>query len=260
MKPTSPQIFLLARPSLNVQGLHDYLHAIGAPDWTTDTPSDAEALIEIAGRSCYRSFKPGLNPNVTKVRDGNTAYLENILKVKHGSVIEHANWTFAFSNVSRILTHELVRHRAGVAISQESLRFVRLTELKMWLPAEIRDNPDALAIVTDLVERMETAQQTLSDLFRLDTLPFHQKKVLTSAMRRIAPMGLATTIIWSANARALRWIIENRTTPEAETEIRLAFGQVAQIMQHEAPTLFGDFTESPLPDGTSQWIPEHSKI
>lgn len=260
MKPATPEIFLLARPSLNVQGLNDYLRAIDAPEWTTDAPSDAETIIEVAGRSCYRSFAPGLNPNVTKVRDGNKDYLENILKVQHGSVLEHATWTFVFSNVSRILTHELVRHRAGVAISQESLRFVRLTELKMWLPAEIRDNPQALAIVTDLVERMETAQQTLGDILHLDALPFHQKKVLTSAMRRIAPMGLATTIVWSANARALRWIIEQRTNLAAEVEIRLAFGQVDHIMQREAPTLFGDFTETPLPDGSSQWIPEHSKI
>jgi len=113
----------------------------------------------------------------------------------------------------------------------------------MWLPLEIRDNPQALAIVTDLVERMEATQKTLGDLLQIDGRPFHEKKVLTSAMRRFAPLGLATTIIWSANARALRWVIEQRTTLETEIEIRLAFGLVAKIMQDEAPTLFGDFEE-----------------
>lgn len=260
MKPAHPQIFLLARPSLNVQGISNYLNAVGAPDWTTDASSDAEALIEVAGRSCYRSFEPGLNPNVTKVRDGNKAYLENILQVKHGSVLEHATWTFAFYNVSRILTHELVRHRAGVAISQESLRFVRLTEIGAWLPPEVRDNPEARAIFEEAIIRGEEAQRRLTEVLQLDGRPFHEKKVLTSAMRRIAPMGLATTIIWSANARTLRWTIEQRTTPEAEVEIRIAFGDVAKIMQNEAPTVFGDFTEIPLPDGTSQWKPTHSKV
>jgi len=130
MKPATPEVFLLARPSLNIQGLHDYLRAIDVPEWTTDASSDAEAIVEVAGRSCYRSFAPGLNPSVTKVRNGNKDYLENILKVQHGSVLEHATWTFVFFNVSRILTHELVRHRAGVAISQESLRFVRLTQVR----------------------------------------------------------------------------------------------------------------------------------
>ena len=71
MRHVTPQVFLLARPAINPDGLAAYLRAVGVPDWTSDAPSDAEALIEIAGRSCYRSFEPGLNPNVTKVRDGN---------------------------------------------------------------------------------------------------------------------------------------------------------------------------------------------
>ena len=260
MKHVEPQVFLLARPSLNPHGIGDYLHAIGAPDWNTDAESEAEALIEVAGRSCYRSFEPGLNPNVTKVREGNKPYLENILSVKHGSVLEHANWTFAFYNVSRILTHELVRHRAGTAISQESLRFVRLTEIGMWLPQEIRNNPEALAIFEETAAACETAQRRLTEVLALDGRPFHEKKVLTSAMRRIAPDGLATTIIWSANARTLRWVIETRTDPAAEVEIRIVFGKVAEVMKAEAPTLFGDFTANPLPDDTAQWKPAHSKI
>jgi thymidylate synthase (FAD) len=159
MKQVEPQVFLLARPTLDAAGLAAYLQAVGAPGWTTDAPSAAEQLIEVAGRACYRSFEPGLNPNVTKIREGSQAYLENILTVKHGSVLEHANWTFAFFQVSRVLTHELVRHRAGTAISQESLRFVRLTNIPMWLPPEIRDNPEARAIFEEAVVNGEKAQQ-----------------------------------------------------------------------------------------------------
>ncbi len=153
MKQVEPQVFLLARPAINEEGLASYLQAVGSPNWDTDAPSAGEKLIEVAGRSCYRSFEPGLNPNVTKIREGSKAYLENILKVKHGSVVEHANWTFAFFNVSRVFTHEIVRHRAGTAISQESLRFVRLTEIGMWVPPEIRENPEALAIFEEVVRK-----------------------------------------------------------------------------------------------------------
>jgi len=255
-----PEVFLLARPSINEAGLAAYLRAVGAPGWTTDAPSAAETLIEVAGRTCYRSFEPGLNPNVTKVREGNQAYLENILTVRHGSVIEHANWTFAFFNVSRVLTHELVRHRVGTAISQESLRFVRLTEIPIWLPPEIRDNPEARAVFEEITAASEKALQRLAEVLHVEGRPFHEKKVLTSAMRRAAPDGVATTVIWTANARTIRWVIEARTEPGAEVEIRMVFGKVARIMQQEAPNLFGDFRPIPLPDGTAHWKPAYSKV
>lgn len=260
MKQVEPQVFLLARPAINDEGLAAYLHAVGASDWDTDAPSAGEKLIEVAGRSCYRSFEPGLNPNVTKIREGSKIYLENILSVKHGSVLEHASWTFAFFNCSRVFTHELVRHRAGTAMSQESLRFVRLTEIGMWVPPEIRERPEALTLFEEAVRKSEEAQQRLADVLAIEGRPFHEKKVLTSAMRRIAPDGVATTIIWTANARTLRWVIEARTDPGAEVEIRMVFGKVAETMKKEAPHLFGDFKPIPLPDGTHQWKPEHSKV
>src|SRR3954470_18901298 len=58
------------------------------------------------GRMCYRSWAPGLNPNVTRVRADSTAYLENILRSAHGSVLEHANYSFVFHNVSRVFCYD----------------------------------------------------------------------------------------------------------------------------------------------------------
>lgn len=260
MKQVEPQVFLLARPAINEVGLAEYLQAVGSSRWETDAPSAAEKLVEVAGRSCYRSFEPGLNPNVTRIREGSKIYLGNILAVKHGSVLEHASWTFAFFNVSRVFTHELVRHRVGTAISQESLRFVRLTEVRMWLPPEIRENPEALAIFEEVVAKSEQAQRRLAGILALEGRPFHEKKILTSAMRRVVPDGVATTIVWTANARTLRWVIEARTQSGAEIEIRMVFGKVAEIMRKEAPHLFGDFTPISLPDGTCQWKPAYSKV
>src|SRR5262249_32603417 len=83
-----------------------------------------ELLVEFGGRACYRSWEPGLNVNVTKVRTDQREYFANILRSAHGSVLEHANYSFALRNVSRVLTHEIVRHRAGSAFSHDSLRYV----------------------------------------------------------------------------------------------------------------------------------------
>src|SRR3990172_6417081 len=161
MRKVEPQVFLIGETRVVEEGLQAYLEHLGVPDWQTDARSDAERLIEVMGRLCYRSFEPGLNPNVTKVREGSAAYLGNILKTKHGSVIEHPVVNFVFADVSRVFTHELVRHRAGVAISQESLRFVRLENLGQWLPTVIREDQEATEIFVRTFEQLEKLQVEL---------------------------------------------------------------------------------------------------
>ena len=168
MERITPKVFLVGETRINEPGLQDYLEHVGVPDWTSDAPTDAEKLVEVMGRLCYRSFEPGLNPNVTKIREHNADYIQNIIRVKHGSVIEHAMVNFIFADVSRVFTHELVRHRPGVAISQESLRFVRLDDLSHWVPTVIRENEDAVEVFSRTMEQLEKLQLELAELYELD--------------------------------------------------------------------------------------------
>lgn len=261
MRRVEPKVFLVGETQIVRDGLQAYLDHIGASNWSTDAPGNSEELIEVMGRLCYRSFATGLNPNVTRVRKGNKVYLANILASRHGSVIEHPVLNFIFADVSRVFTHELVRHRVGVAISQESLRFVRLDELGLWLPMAILENEQAMEIFVRTFEQLEELQRLLADIYELDQpgTSFHRKKRITSAMRRIAPIGLATTIGWSVNPRTLRWVIEARTDPAAEEEIRLVFGRVAEIVIKRYPNLFGDFTVEVV-DGLSWYKPTYNKV
>ena len=166
-------------------------------------------LVEFGGRACYRSWEPGLNPNVTRVRTNRRAYFANILASAHGSVLEHANFSFMLRDVSRVFTHEIVRHRAGSAFSQESLRYVRLTDIGFRVPPALEPVREQ---VIAIVEQLEEIQRNLAGELGLDEegLPFHVKKEVTSALRRLAPIGLSTDILWSANARTLRHVIEMR--------------------------------------------------
>ena len=75
-----PKVFLIGETCIVEEGLNAYLEHLGVPGWTSDAPSDAERLCEVFGRLCYRSFEPGLNPNVTRVRQGNAPYLAHILE------------------------------------------------------------------------------------------------------------------------------------------------------------------------------------
>lgn len=257
MRRVTPKVFLIGETQ-GASGLRDYLMHIGAEWEPVGAPSWSEHIMEFMGRLCYRSFKPGMNANVTKVREGNAAYLANIVKVKHGSVLEHCVTNWVFADVSRVFTHELVRHRAGTAFSQESLRFVRLTDLGLWLPPEA-DNDDFIRRTFERTyETLEDLQKTLAEYLHLDDekMDFKNKKILTSMMRRVAPEGLATTIGVSFNFRALRFVIEQRTELGAEAEIRLVFDEVAKIAKERWPNVFADFTR----DSDGQWVTGSRKV
>jgi thymidylate synthase ThyX len=152
-------------------------------------------------------------------------------------------------------THELVRHRAGSAFSQESLRYVRLADIGFRVPPALEPvREQVLAIVEQLEEFQVSAASELG--IDEEGVPFHVKKEVTSALRRLAPIGLSTDIVWTANARTLRHVIEMRTSPGAEEELRLVFDRIARMMQAEAPGLFQDFAVQD--DGS--WVPEHRKV
>jgi thymidylate synthase (FAD) len=280
MHETTPSVFLIARPSIDLDGLSAYLADVGGESWlrmrtgageaqapggtgAAQAPGEAEArglnsgelLVEFAGRACYRSWEPGLNPNVTKIRTDQRQYFANILSSAHGSVLEHANYSFALRNCSRVFTHELVRHRAGSAFSQESLRYVRLADIGFRLPPALEPLRER---VLSIVEQLEEFQREAADQLGIEEqgVPFHVKKEVTSALRRLAPIGLSTDIVWTANVRTLRHVIEMRTAAGAEEELRLVFDKVAEIMIAEAPGLFQDFSRQA--DGS--WAPEHHKV
>lgn len=260
MKFVKPKVFLVGETRVVEPGLQAYLDHLGVSDWQSDAPSDAEKVCEVMGRLCYRSFEPGLNPNVTRVREGNADYLANIVKVGHGSVVEHPVLNFIFADVSRVVTHELVRHRAGTAISQESLRFVRLDTLSAYVPVCIEENEEGMTLFAKTFGELEKLQQTLAEVYAIDDeKQFAVKKQLTSAFRRMAPIGVATTIGWSCNFRTLRHVIEHRTDPHAEEEIRFLFAEVYRQVSERYPNLFADYevtTEDGLP-----WVrTAHGKI
>jgi thymidylate synthase (FAD) len=262
MHETTPSVLLIARPAVDLDGMRTYLRDVGGESWlerrvteAQGTPNGGELIVEFAGRACYRSWEPGLNPNVTKVRSDQREYFANILRSAHGSVLEHASYSFALRNVSRVATHEIVRHRAGSAFSQESLRYVRLADIGFRVaPALEPVRERVLALVEQLEEFQASAARELG--IDEDGVPFHVKKEVTSALRRLAPIGLSTDIIWTANVRTLRHVVEMRTDPGAEEELRLIFDQVARLMRAEAPGLFQDFERHE--DGS--WVPEHRKV
>ncbi|MEX0919188.1 MAG: FAD-dependent thymidylate synthase [Parcubacteria group bacterium] len=266
-------IFNIGRTIVDRDEVRRWLEHIGAEGYEIPeegTVSNPALLIALAAKRCYMSFEPGLNPNVTKVRKNMVTYFDNILSSGHGSVLEHSVYNFAIEGVSRVFTAEMNRHRAGWAISEGSLRYIRFDkEIPWWLPTSLQpnsaDDPDLAqrkSRTVDLFHRMfknqEAGYAEALDIWDMDAghHNFHYKKVVTSCLRRIVGMGVATGGVWSGNLRAIRHVIAMRASEAAEEEIFHVFNRIAKIMAEKEPLIFGDFEQ----DKNGFWLPKNWKV
>jgi thymidylate synthase (FAD) len=286
---TAPSVYLLSKQTLLQPQLDRFLADHGVA-WQTDTEVAAEVVTETAGRVCYMSFakpRPG----------GNAAYLDHIKEVAHGSVFEHAVWTFLITGISRTLTHELVRHRAGWAYSQLSQRYVDESVAEYVEPDIIADDPELHALWIDAVRHAHNAYVKLVDAINLKLLPRQcrrcfgegdvrftcsgegcvngtvysrflppdadttaRRKTARQAARSVLPNATETKITVTANARALRHFLEQRGRVHAEPEIRKLTNVMLDILQADSPNLFGDYARRPLPDGTAELTTPYRKV
>src|SRR5437660_11084587 len=248
-----PTVYLLGRQNVEDSELDRFLKDHGV-SWETDTDVAGEALTEVAGRVCYMSFarpRPG----------GNQTYLNHILEVGHGSVLEHAVWNFIFTGISRSLTHELIRHRAGWGYSQLSQRYVDESVAEYVEPDEIAGEPELHQIWLEAVAQSHRAYVCLAEKLqeKIKSEPDRtlRRKLARQAARSVLPNATETKIFVTANARALRHFIELRGSRHAEVEIRKLAIQVLKIMRVEAPHLFSEYELVPLPDCTFEPTTAH---
>jgi thymidylate synthase (FAD) len=251
-----PIVYVVGRQVVSPEEVDRFLADHGVA-WQTDTEVAAEHLVETAGRVCYMSFakpRPG----------GNKTYIGHILEVGHGSVLEHAVWNLLLTGVSRSLTHELIRHRAGFGYSQLSQRYVDESIAEYVEPDVIAGDPDLHALWLEAVGHAHQAYVRLTEklLSKFEDEPDRtlRRKLARQAARSVLPNATETKIFVTANARALRHFIELRGSRHAETEIRKLAITVLRIMQQEAPHLFGDYELVPLSDGTFEATTPHRKV
>ncbi len=264
---TEPSVYVLGRQTVDDAELNRFLADHGV-SWGSDSEVAGEVLTETAGRVCYMSFakpRPG----------GNAAYLTHIKEVGHGSVLEHAVWNLLLTGVSRSLTHELVRHRAGFGFSQLSQRYVDESVAEYVEPDIIANDPELHAIWLDTVKQSHAAYVKLAEALNAKLsdptaataamLPPNpdrttRRKAARQAARSVLPNATETKIFITANARALRHFMEMRGSSHAEPEIRKLAGAILDVLQKDAPNLFGDYQKVPLPDGTFELVTQYKKV
>lgn len=236
--------------------------------WESDSDIGGEVVAEFAGRLCYLSFGEdvGLEGGHKSIpgRTTNESYLGNILQVKHGSVLEHAVWTLLLEGVSRSLTHELVRHRAGFGFSQLSQRYVDESNIAFVLPPEIQDGTRGFEIWRESCDQaLEGYRELLEEMANQvgdDGPATMRKKRARQAARAVLPNCAETKIVVTGNARAWRHFMEMRGSGGADLEIRRLANAVLEVMRAESPHIFGDMHTVPHADGTETVETPHSKV
>lgn len=190
----------------------------------TWTPSP-ELLAAAAARLCYQDVSAvDLLKNFSPEEVDHL--LDVILSSGHLSVVEHISFTFAIDGVSRVLTHQLVRHRVGVAFSQQSQRYATVREAECVVPHSIRAD-DELAV------KVNVAMQAAMELYKrlLDA------GVPNEDARYVLPQAIATRLVMTANLHALIQMYRLDACLRSQWEMRRLINALKREIRHISPRL-----------------------
>ncbi len=184
-----------------------------------------ERTVAMAARLCYSPC--GAEELEEKMTDEQVQKLvEKIISMGHASTMEHVSFTFAIEGVSRVLTHQLVRHRIA-SYSQQSQRYVSEHDFEYIVPPSIEGNEAARA---KFVSLMDTIRQTYDELAEMGIPKEDARYVLANATE--------TKILATFNARSLLNFFSLRCCNRAQWEIRqMAYLMLAEVKK-AAPLLF----------------------
>ena len=257
----SPGVVVLTKPQTNVAGLGGFLEGFDPglrfPEYLHDPTElpDSSQLCKTAGQLCYASFGPRRTTN-----ENAASYFERLTSAGHGSVLEHASFSCVLYGISRSVTHELVRHRAGAAFSQISQRYVSGSVLRFVERPEYQEDEELHRLFEGRADRAaagyeEMAQSLLGRqgeghaMLSADQKTDARKKVQQTA-RSLLPNETEAPMVFTGNVRALRHIVEMRADAHAESEIRGLALRLFLCLRTADPILFGDYELGGLPDGT----------
>ncbi|SCG84122.1 FAD-dependent thymidylate synthase [Proteiniborus sp. DW1] len=211
---------------------------------------DAEKLIAAAAKLCYSAV--GVEDIEEKLDDRKTQdFIEMLMELGHESPIEHVSFTFGVEGISRVLTHQLVRHRIGASYSQQSQRYVKLQQFEYIIPPSIEAIPEAKA---KFIEAMEQDQKYYNELTDLLFTKHYEKliqegysevkarkdaeKMAIEDARYVFPNACETKIVFTMNARALFNFFNKRCCNRAQWEIRQLAIEMLRQVKAVAPSLF----------------------
>lgn len=268
---TAPGVVLIAKPQVELSGVKNFLEGFDSGlefssyvDDPTALSSGAQ-LCKIAGQTCYASFSPKRTMNREAAR-----YFKNIMESGHGSVLEHANFSFLLYGISRSLTHELIRHRAGFGFSQLSQRYVSGRVLRFVERPEFQDGGKFHQLFLERIDRAYAEYHKIAEALLAEQgsgtailsaeAKTDLRKKVNQAARGLLPNETETIMVITGNVRAWRHVIEMRASDHSELEIRALAVRLFLCLQQIEPILLGDYQLHELPDGTHAITTANRKV
>ena len=190
-----------------------------------DYTPEPERVVAMAARLCYSAV--GAEELSERLSDDKVREMvEKMVSLGHASTIEHVSFTFGIEGVSRVLTHQLVRHRIA-SYDQQSQRYVAAHGFQYVTPHTIEENPAAKEKYDALLLKI---RKTYDELMELGIPKEDARYVLANAAE--------TKILVTMNARSLLHFFNLRCCNRAQWEIREMANLMLAEVQKVAPTLF----------------------
>lgn len=186
---------------------------------------DVEKVIYVAARLCYSKHDVDFIEREASHKSPQDL-IERLKKSGHLSVFEHASFTFSLEGVSRVMTHQLVRHRIA-SYSQRSQRYVDESNFSCVIPPSIAENQEALKLYEEAVDKARSLYRKLCEL-----------GVDKEDARYIIPQAIESKIIVTMNARELLHFFTLRCCNRAQWEIREAAKRMLSLVKRVAPVVF----------------------
>lgn len=223
-----------------------------------------EKIVAVAAKLCYS--KTGTASILEGLTDDKiNKFIEKLTSIGHESPIEHVSFTFAVEGVSRVLTHQLVRHRIA-SYSQQSQRYVKLDQFEYIIPPMIKKDKIAFEIFKQAMKEdqqhydalVDQLESTYIDDFLSQGLSLKKakqdatKKAIEDA-RFVFPNACETKIVFTMNARTLIHFFKHRCCERAQWEIREMADKMLELVKDVSPILFKysgpSCVSGPCPEG-----------
>lgn len=268
-------VSLVAMPQFLPQGATQFVNSFGdefdAADYENDfyaddmsaarlSIDDGASLCKFAGQTCYLSFGEKRTKNNEAKK-----YFDNIKSSGHGSVLEHANYSFVIWGIDRACSHELVRHRAGFGYSQLSQRYVSGKTLRFVERPEYQNDERLHFEFEQWIDKAAEQYNLRADLlarnlrgrdeWELKT-PTEKRKAVNQAARNCLPNETETAMVLTGNVRAWRHVLEQRASQHADLPIAGLTLRIGAILKEVSPILFDDYVEGRVgerPDLSTQY-------
>lgn len=210
-----------------------------------------EKVVASSAKLCYSPV--GVDALFENMDDAQSeSFLRKLMELGHESPLEHISFTFAIEGISRVLTHQLVRHRIA-SYSQQSQRYVKLEAFEYIVPPAIKNNPAAKALFEKAMAEDQKTYNQIATLLETDYFKqlvdegMSEKKARSQAEKKavedarfVFPNACETKIVVTMNARSLINFFNHRCCNRAQWEIRNMAVEMLKIVREKAPSIFGD--------------------